>query len=149
MAKPGPKSSYTQAIGDEICRRISLGETLADICRDLKLSRFTVDQWRDDQPAFKAAYLDARTKGYDVIAEDCLAIADESSRDFKNGQYDAEHVQRSKLRIETRLKLLAKWDPRRYGDKHILAGDPGNPVQIETIKRVIVDGNTDTDSESL
>ena len=38
-------------------------------------------------------------------------------------QLNGEHVQRSKLRIETRLKLLAKWDPRRYGDR--LALDHG------------------------
>jgi hypothetical protein len=26
-------------------------------------------------------------------------------------------VQRAKLRIDTRLKLLSKWDPKRYGEK--------------------------------
>ena len=26
-------------------------------------------------------------------------------------------IQRSKLRVETRLKLLAKWSPEKYGDK--------------------------------
>lgn len=30
---------------------------------------------------------------------------------------NTEHVQRSKLRIETRLKLLSKWFPKKYGDK--------------------------------
>ena len=30
---------------------------------------------------------------------------------------NTEWISRSKLRVETRLKLLAKWDPKRYGDK--------------------------------
>ena len=29
---------------------------------------------------------------------------------------DTDVIQRSKLRVETRLKLLAKWCPTRYGD---------------------------------
>jgi hypothetical protein len=36
-----------------------------------------------------------------------------------------------KLQIETRLKLLAKWDPKRYGDKLSLSGDKENPIHIE------------------
>ena len=34
-------------------------------------------------------------------------------------------VQRDKLIIETDLKLLAKWDPKRYGDLLKLAGSDG------------------------
>jgi hypothetical protein len=33
-----------------------------------------------------------------------------------------------KLLIETRLKLLAKWNPKKYGDRQILAGDKDNPI---------------------
>lgn len=33
-----------------------------------------------------------------------------------------------KLRIDTRLKLLAKWDPKRYGDKQLVGSDPDNPL---------------------
>ena len=30
---------------------------------------------------------------------------------------NAEFVARSRLRVDTRLKLLAKWDPKRYGER--------------------------------
>jgi hypothetical protein len=33
---------------------------------------------------------------------------------------NSDVIQRAKLRVETRLKLLAKWDPRRYGDKMMI-----------------------------
>jgi hypothetical protein len=44
---------------------------------------------------------------------------------------NAEHVQRSKLRIETRLKLLAKWSPKKYGERVQVAGDADNPIKLE------------------
>ena len=38
-------------------------------------------------------------------------------------------IQRAKLRIDTRLKLLSKWDPKRYGDKlDINANVTGNVI---------------------
>ena len=36
----------------------------------------------------------------------------------------ADMVQHRKLRIETRLKLLACWDPRRYGPKAVAPEPP-------------------------
>jgi hypothetical protein len=36
-----------------------------------------------------------------------------------------------KLQIETRLKLLACWNPKKYGTKVALGGDAGNPIKIE------------------
>ncbi len=79
----------------------------------------------------------ARALGYDAIAADCLLISDDASGDFRLGEksvlVDTDHIQRAKLRIETRLKLLAKWDPKRYGEKvAVTGGDPetDNPIQI-------------------
>lgn len=106
---------------EEILADIAKGVTLADICRrDHMPDRTRVYDWlkRDEKMAQRFAR--AREDGFDVIAESCLEIADNSKQDFKDDDsslYNAEHVQRSKLRIETRLKLLAKWDPKRYGDK--------------------------------
>jgi hypothetical protein len=37
-------------------------------------------------------------------------------------------VQWAKNRVELRLKLLAKWNPKRYGDKVQVAGDAENPL---------------------
>jgi hypothetical protein len=54
-------------------------------------------------------------------------------------QLDREHVQRSKLRIETRLKLLAKWNPKKWGDRLQVAGDAENPLAIQQITRKVVE----------
>jgi len=36
-----------------------------------------------------------------------------------------------KLQIETRLKLLAKWNPKKYGERVQVAGDAENPLKVE------------------
>ena len=48
---------------------------------------------------------------------------------------NAEHIQRSKLRVETRLKLLAKWDPKRYGERQqVDVNDVTPPRPIEEVR---------------
>jgi hypothetical protein len=79
--------------------------------------------------------------GYDAMAEECLDIADNAGNDWMERldaegipvgwQVNGENIQRSKLRIETRLKLLAKFNPKKYGDKIVHSGDDENPVVIE------------------
>lgn len=114
----------------EICERLAEGEPLASICRDIHMpDRTVVYDWANEDKGISRRIAHARAMGFDAIAEECLKIADDSSGDMpvmagfdsENPAsprcFDAEHVQRSKLRVETRLKLLAKWDPKRYGDK--------------------------------
>jgi hypothetical protein len=68
-----------------------------------------------------AQFARAKSLGFDAIADDCVEIADDATNDYmetKHGPvFDGEHVQRSRLRIDTRLKLLAQWDPKRYGPR--------------------------------
>jgi hypothetical protein len=118
----GRHSEFTQEIADEICTRLSKGEPLAVICRDEDMpSVSTVNNWKAASEPFSVAIARAREEGFDQIAADCLDIADESNNDTlytENGDRpNAEWIARSKLRIETRLKLLAKWDPKRYGER--------------------------------
>lgn len=121
----GRPSSYSDELAKEICDRLSKGEPLARICRDEHMPcDDTVRNWADKDEAFSRAIARAREAGFDFLAAECLEIADDGSADYKLSDregrdivVDSEHIQRSKLRIETRLKLLAKWDPKRYGDR--------------------------------
>lgn len=123
-----PESLFSQLLVDEICARLSKGEPLAVVCRDPHMPcDDTVRNWADKDEAVSRAIARAREAGHDSIAADCLAIADDARNDWmerqaaegdeKAAQFNAEHVQRSKLRIDTRLKLLAKWDPKRWGER--------------------------------
>jgi hypothetical protein len=113
---------------NEICERISKGETLRAICREDHMpSWVNVYQWMHADEDFALRIARARELGFDAIAEETIAIAEDGTNDWmekfgKDGesigyQLNGEHVQRSKLRIETRLKLLAKWSPKKYGDR--------------------------------
>lgn len=101
---------------------ISEGKTLREWCRQPGHPCYwLVYEWMKNDNDFSKRFAQAREAGEDVIAEECLAIADDATNDYmeRDGrmELDREHVQRSKLRIETRLKLLAKWNPKKYGDR--------------------------------
>ena len=135
----GRVSTYTEELAEQILDRLSDGEPLAQICRDEGMPGLrTVYDWRDADEAFAARFARAREAGFDMIAMDVLHIADDNSKDtrFVGGTGDEEGreapdhdwISRSKLRAEMRLKLLAKWDPKRYGDKQLVGSDPDNPL---------------------
>ena len=145
----GRPSKFTTELFDEICERISKGETLASICRDKGIGASTVYDWMAEDKTLAGRFARAREKGFDAIAEQCLDIADDSRSDFVvNGKgdevFNAEHVQRSKLRVETRLKLLAKWDPKRYGDKLEVGGKLG--LSLEQLVQGSMAGQGDEQS---
>lgn len=81
----------------------------------------TMRGWIDADEALSGDIARARDEGFDQIALDALAIADETASDTiqteQGERPNSEWITRSRLRVETRLKLLAKWDPKRYGDK--------------------------------
>jgi hypothetical protein len=118
---------YSPELCDEICERLSNGEPLRQICRDEHMPTWrSVYDWLGKYPDFASAIARARELGYDAIAEECFEIADDAKNDWmekfgKDGspgyELNGDHVQRSKLRIWTRTQLLAKWSPKKYGDK--------------------------------
>lgn len=135
--KGGRPSKYSDDVLEAICSRLARGEPLTVICRDDDMpADRTVRDWIEADPNVSAAIARAREDGFDALAAQCLEIAEDGSCDYvlsKTGPLvDSEHVQRSKLRIDTRLKLLAKWDPKRYGDKVQLAGHEGQELPAPT-----------------
>lgn len=117
---PPQKYDRSKAV-PEICARMSGGESFASIRRDLGIPRGTTDKWVAQVPEIKAAFQMARDEGYDAIAD--------RLRETARGKGEStEDVQRDKLIIDTDLKLLAKWDPRRYGDKVQLANHEGGEL---------------------
>jgi hypothetical protein len=132
------KSKYTPALADSICAWISSGETLYQWCRDHGISHQNVYNWLEAHPDFAASYAHARDIGADVIAEQALHIANtpilgETEKISADGGVEitkADMLGHRKLQIETRLKLLAKWHPKKYGDRVELNGPNGGPIQI-------------------
>ncbi|WP_369820963.1 terminase [Pseudorhodoferax sp. Leaf274] len=132
-------------MADAICSRLRTGEPMASICRDESMPAVrTVGDWKDANPAFAASIARAREEGFDALAAECLEIANTplegiESTTKPNGDVEEKRgdmLGHRKLQIETRLKLLAKWDPKRYGDKMQIAGDPDAPLETRTTLNV-------------
>lgn len=135
----GRPTLRTDEVLDEIVGRLSQGEPLRQICRDDRMPSWqTFYRWKAEDETLSRRIAGAREAGFDAIAEECLEIADETAFDTVIGdngdRANTEWISRSKLRVETRLKLLAKWDPKRYGDKVDVnhGGQGDNPVQTVT-----------------
>lgn len=130
VKKTGRPSKYTPEIAIHICRQLSDGIPLREICRQEGMPAWqTIYDWmyRDDD--LSRAIARAREIGYDALAEECLEIADNlhigTKKVYSSGAEDDEDsmtvteedmLGHRKLRIETRLKLLAKFNPKKYGE---------------------------------
>ena len=144
--KTGRPSSYTKEIAQQMCELLSEGVPLREICRMEGMPAWrTVYDWmyRDDAlgeegVGLSAAFARARDIGYEAMAEECLIIADTPKWGQKQVMSDdgstttiEDMLGHRKLQIETRLKLLAKWNPKKYGDKVQVGGDPENPLEVK------------------
>lgn len=139
--------TYTPEKAAKIIEQLSDGIPLRVICRQEGMPAWrTVYDWMAKDAELSAHIARARELGYDAIAEECLDIADNGTNDWiektnaDGSKYEAlngEHIQRSKLRIETRLKLLAKWNPKKYGERLDLGNADSKPFSITLVKEFI------------
>lgn len=87
---------------------LSCGTPLTVICRnDGMPDPETVRNWMNADPELALDIAGARETGFDVIAMDVLDIVDNVEEDPAS----------RRIRADARLKLLAKWDPKRYGER--------------------------------
>lgn len=136
--KTGRPSSYNQETVDKICELLSEGVPLREICRmDGMPAWRNIYFWMAKDENLSAHIARAREVGYDQMAEECLHIADNPKWGQEQTMSDdgtttsiKDMLGHRKLQIETRLKLLAKWNPKKYGDKLDIGGQDGNPVQV-------------------
>ncbi len=134
----GRQSTYTEKAAAEICARIAEGEYLRVICREEGMPAWrTVYDWMEANKEFAARIARAREMGREAILEDTLIIADTPEEGIETeisetGKKEkrADMLGHRKLKIETRFKILAKWDPKKYGDKVTHSGDPDAPVAL-------------------
>jgi hypothetical protein len=129
----GRPSIFSQDLVDAICERLCDGVPLAEICRaDGMPSVSTVWDWRQTQPGVSDSIARARDIGFDTLATRLMLTAQGKTED--EGGLSSGDVQRDKLIVDTILKLLAKWDPKRYGELLKLSGAGGDgPIPLINI----------------
>src|ERR1700742_3321372 len=136
----GRPSRFTEEIADAICERLADGESLRTIClSDEMPHKATVFRWLGDDryASFRDQYARAREAQGDAYADEIIDIADDGSNDWMESREDGdatgwkingEHIQRSRVRIDSRKWLAGKLKPKVYGDKTLLGSDPDNPL---------------------
>lgn len=111
---------------DEVLSRIAEGESLRSICADEGTpSKSTFLKWVSEDPELSDQYARAMEQRADSLFDEMFSIADDATNDWmeREGEDDeayrlnGEHVQRSRLRIDTRKWALARMNPKKYGDK--------------------------------
>jgi hypothetical protein len=139
-----PPEAVPQDKAKAICEWISLGNTLRQWCRDNDIHYSTVYLWMEKDKDFAQRFAHARDVGHDAIADECLEIIDtepEMAESFSQSgsskHRDSAHIGWLKNRAEMRLKLLAKWNPKKYGDKTMteVTGADGGAIQIDDTER--------------
>lgn len=114
-----------QTVRQEIFLRIMEGETVRQICaREGMPCKSTVMNWLAADPEFRAGYAAAKALYAETLAEEIIEISDDGSADWVEGEdgkvLDPEHVQRARLRVDSRKWLAARLSPKRYGDASML-----------------------------
>lgn len=125
-----------QDIFDTICDSIINGKSLRKAlldCENLPAKTFFV--WLRENEDFSKQYARATTERAELMFEDMFDIADDSENDYTETElgkvFNSEHLQRSKLRVDTRKWALSKLMPKKYGDKLDLTTD-GEKIQQQT-----------------
>jgi len=132
----GRPSLYTDVLVDEICGRLASGEPMAKIVQSAHMpDSVTIYRWLREKPEFQQRYADARKDGahcladqiQDIVDTEPLAVFDETG----NKRYDSGSIAHNRLRMDARKWLAAKYLPKVYGERTVVAGDDEHPVVIE------------------
>ena len=149
MARPGrPDYKWTEEIEAELFKRIANQEAVREICKDDWMPSWsTVNRRLAADADFSARYGKAKEEAADAIFDEMLQISDDARNDWmeQHGEdavgykLNGEHIQRSRLRVETRKWVLGKLRPKVYGDKLAIGGADDLPA-IKTQSTLDVSG---------
>lgn len=129
--KPPPRTNkgkgkwMTPAMMRQVCLWIAKGKTVRSFCQQPGTpAARTVYSWLDKDPVFAEEFRTARLIGHDMLAQECLDIADSGNE---------LNIKHRRLQIWTRLQLLARWDTARYGERIQVGGDGALPLRLQVM----------------
>ena len=118
----GRPSSYSPAIGTDICAKLASGMPLTKICdADNMPDVATVYRWLQSQGAFRDLYARAREDQAETMADEIIKLAD-----------DATDPVKARLQVDARKWVASKLKPKKYGDKvtNEHTGADGAPISV-------------------
>ncbi|GLI92995.1 terminase small subunit protein [Methylocystis echinoides] len=123
------RMSFTEEIAEELCERLSEGESMRQICRDDHLpNRRTVERWMAERPDFAASIARAREGQADCLHDDMAEIEGE----IRRGELDP---QAARVIIWSKQWRASKLAPKKYGDKvqAEMTGKDGGPIETRDL----------------
>lgn len=116
----GRPTDYTKDLADNICERLSLGESMREIARDESMPAMsTLFKWRREIAEFSEQYERAKAEQADAFEDMML----ETARTEKD-------VQRARLIVDTMKWTASKLKPKKYGDKVDVTSNGESVVQF-------------------
>jgi hypothetical protein len=132
-SKREAKDKEYQKIYDEILSMIGdLGYSLNKSLKIKRISAETFYKLREKTSDNAKNYAHACARRADAIFEEMFEIADRLEKDA-TPFVGANFIQRARLQIDTRKWALSKMNPKKYGDRIEVAGDPDAPIQTTVI----------------
>ena len=125
-----------------ILEGVAKGKSLRKVCKEAGIETTTFLDWVRKDDSFALQYARAKEIAAELMADEILEIADDTSQDeLFVEQEDAsgksakrvqnsEFINRSRLRVDSRKWLLSKLLPKKYGDKLELSGDKDSPLTV-------------------
>jgi hypothetical protein len=97
-------------------------------------------RWHFEDEGLREKVAHARENGVEALMDETISIADDSTRDWRKSKDDEDerefapdHVQRAKLRVDTRHKYAQMIAPRKYGTKVDLTTG-GQPLNVQLVR---------------
>lgn len=117
-----PRVEFSQEIFDTICVRMAEGESLRAICKTVGMpNKRTVLRWIEKDDGIKLQYAEAQNLRAEHYFDQIIDIADSKA-----------DPQKTRVQIDARKWVLARMNPKKYGDRvtneHI--GGDGNPISM-------------------
>lgn len=152
MSNPvGRPSTYTKELADKICGELAQGLSLRTVCRPDEMPAVsTIFCWMRMFPEFSEQYAKAKEEAADALVEEILDIADDGTNDWmeihdKDGgsigyRVNGEHINRSRLRVDSRKWIASKLKAKKYGEK--ITQEHSGSISLEGIYGAIT-GSTE------
>jgi hypothetical protein len=144
IERNGRPTKYSEAVAQEIYERMIKGQTLAEVCEEMKISRSAVYAWQDEHASFRDLFARARIGLADYAFGEALRV----SRDLMaQPEIDSARVGAARLLTDTLKWYAERLNPGSYEKKQAieLTGANGGPMQLQ--QHVIVDARAlDSDS---
>ena len=120
---------WTDETASQVCEDIESGLTLRAVAEKNGISKALILKKVAISPEFRDQY----ARAMDVRTEvDCDALADQIAQEPETNNFgvDSGWVAWQRVRVDTMKWLLSKRNPKKYGERTTLAGDPEAPLVL-------------------